>query len=244
MKRVVLPVILVCLFAFAGCNYITDGGKNDILAPGEPAITPITIAEPSEPAISIERSVASSDKDEDGINDTDDILEGARKDIENKPIYRDAYYSGGYPPDNEGVCTDVIWRAFKNAGYMLKDMIDKDIKSNIKSYPRVAGKPDPNIDFRRVKNLRAFFDRFATKLTIEIIPRDVENLKQWQAGDIVIFDDPTEHIAILSDERNQDGIPLIIHNCGPYTQENDMLVYWNDNYSPIIAHYRFPKLPE
>ncbi len=148
---------------------------------------------------------------------------------------------GGYPPDDEGVCTDVIWRALKNAGFLLKDMVDEDIRKNIDLYPRVQGHPDPNIDFRRIKNLRVFFDRFATILTTEITPLDVENLKEWQAGDIVVFDDPMEHIAIISEKRNKDGVPYIIHNCGPYTQENDMLIFWHENYSPIIAHYRFPK---
>lgn len=51
------------------------------------------------------------------MQDWEDILEGARQDVRNRPVYRNAYYRGGYPPDNEGVCTDVIWRAFKNAGY-------------------------------------------------------------------------------------------------------------------------------
>lgn len=190
--------------------------------------------------IVIERITCSSDKDGDGLNDLDDILEGARKDIENKPRYTDAYYEGGYPPDNEGVCTDVIWRAFKNTGYLLKDMVDEDIKNNLKLYPRVQGRPDPNIDFRRIKNLRVFFDRYAKSLTTEIIPRDIENLKEWQAGDIVVFDDPMEHIAIISDKRNSDGVPYIIHNSGPYTQENDMLIVWAENYSPIVEHYRFP----
>lgn len=195
---------------------------------------------PASGTLNIQRIVSSSDKDQDGLNDTDDILEGARKDAENKPVYRDGYYSGGYPPDDEGVCTDVIWRAFKNAGYMLKDMIDEDIRNNVDLYSRVKGKPDPNIDFRRIKNLRVFFDCYAISLTTEIIPGDEDNLKEWQAGDIVVFDDPLEHIGILSDLRNQDGVPLIIHNCGPYTQENDMLLYWRDNCSPIIGHYRFP----
>jgi hypothetical protein len=190
--------------------------------------------------INIERITSTTDKDQDGLNDTDDILEGARIDIRNKPKYKDAYYSDGYPPDNEGVCTDVVWRAFKNAGYMLKDMIDEDIQNHLELYPRVDGNPDPNIDFRRIKNLCVFFDRYAASLTTEIVPGDIENLREWQAGDIVIFDDPMEHIGILSDQRNEDGVPLMIHNSGPYTQENDMLEYWNENYSPIIGHYRFP----
>ena len=70
------------------------------------------------------------DKDNDDIDDYHDILQGARIDAQNKVNYKSAYYDGGYPPDNEGVCTDVIWRAFKNAGYILKDLIDIDIQKN------------------------------------------------------------------------------------------------------------------
>ncbi|MCY6371427.1 DUF1287 domain-containing protein [Clostridium ganghwense] len=178
------------------------------------------------------------DKDGDGINDLDDILEGARKDAANKPIYKSAYYSGGYPPETEGVCTDVVWRAFKNAGYNLKDMVDKDIKAHTSRYPRVAGNPDPNIDFRRVKNLVPFFKKYAKTLTNEIVPNDIENLKQWQRGDIVVFQDPIDHIAIVSDIRREDGIPYIIHNDGPYTEEEDSLMSWYKN-SKVIYHFRF-----
>ena len=58
---------------------------------------------------------------------------GARKDAEIHPRYNGAYYDGGYPPDDIGVCTDVIWRAFKNAGYNLKDMVDNDISKRLVS---------------------------------------------------------------------------------------------------------------
>ena len=75
---------------------------------------------------------SNTDFDNDGIDDYTDILEGARIEAENKPEYKDGYYNGGYPPDTEGVCSDVIWRSFKNAGYLLKDMVDKDIKENYK----------------------------------------------------------------------------------------------------------------
>lgn len=100
---------------------------------------------------------SSHDENQNGIDDYTDILLGARKDAEKHPIYKSTYYKGGYPPDSEGVCTDVIWRAFQNAGYSLKDMVDEDIKNNTSLYPRVEGKKDPNIDFRKVKNLVVFF---------------------------------------------------------------------------------------
>ncbi len=235
---IAIVVITVCT-GFVGCSRFGDqsGEIESEHQPNEPIglFLPRPKPKPEVEELIIERITCSSDQDEDGLNDLEDIVEGARKDIENKPRYTDAYYEGGYPPNDEGVCTDVIWRALKNAGYLLKDMVDEDIRNNKKLYPRVQGKPDPNIDFRRV------FDRFALSLTTEIIPLDIENLKQWQAGDIVVFDDPMEHIAIISDKRNKDGVPYIIHNSGPYTQENDMLISWDENYSPIIAHYRFPK---
>jgi len=193
---------------------------------------------PEEKKLEVERVQMDSDRDNDGIKDMDDILQGARLDAANKPRYKSAYYKGGYPPDDEGVCTDVIWRALKNAGYNLKEMIDEDIKKNTSNYPRVEGKPDPNIDFRRVQNLIPFFKKYGLVLTKEVKPWDADNLKEWQGGDIVVFGKPLEHIAIVSDVRRKDGVPYIIHNGGPYTREEDRLLAWP---SSIIYHFRFPK---
>ena len=131
----------------------------------------------------IETKYSIVDFDEDGIDDYTDIMLGARMDAENHPEYNGAYYEGGYPPEDIGVCSDVVWRAFKNAGYCLKDMVDLDIQNRLEYYPRVD-KPDPNIDFRRVKNLRVFFKEHALSLTT-----DITQISQWQPGDIVIFED-------------------------------------------------------
>lgn len=172
-----------------------------------------------------------NDTNNNGIDDYTDILNGAKNDAINKPKYKSAYYAGGYPPDNEGVCTDTVWRAFKNAGIMLKDLVDEDIKNNIELYPRVGGKRDTNIDFRRVKNLKVFFDRYAIKLTNN--PNEIE---EWMPGDIVIFG--TTHIGIISDKRNKDGVAYLIHNAGQPVREEDALLKWNKK-SPITGHYRF-----
>ena len=188
--------------------------------------------------VQIDRLQIGRDQDNDGIDDLDEFVQGARSEANRKPRYVNAYYSGGYPPETEGVCTDVIWRAFRDAGYNLKEMVDKDIRDNINAYPRVNGTPEPNIDFRRVPNLVSFFKRKAAALTTEIRPHDIENLKQWQGGDIVVYGSPLWHIGIVSDKRRADGIPLLIHNGGPYATENDMLIDWP---SPIIHHFRFPK---
>ena len=178
----------------------------------------------------IKTVVSKTDYDNDAIDDYADILQGAKIEAENKPKYKSAYYAGGYPPDNEGVCTDVIWRALKNAGYILKDMVDKDIKENTNKYPRVAGKPDPNIDFRRVPNLKVYFERNHIVLTI-----DLNKIEQWQPGDIVVFG--SKHIGIISDKRNKKGIPYLIHNGGQPIREEDFLETY-DKYEPISGHYR------
>lgn len=182
------------------------------------------------------------DEDKDGIKDSVDLVKGARVDVKNRSNYKSAYYSGGYPPEDEGVCTDLLWRAFKETGYDLKKLIDIDIKKFPTKYPRIAGKPDPNIDFRRVPNVDMFLKRHAEILTTKVEPGNVENLKEWQGGDIVIYGAPIYHTGIISDMRRPDGVPYLIHNAGPYPREEDALLYWHENISPIIGHYRWPKI--
>lgn len=179
----------------------------------------------------IEIIKSDTDYNDNGIDDYTDILLGARKDARNHPVYKSAYYNGGYPPNNEGVCTDVIWRAFMNAGYTLKDLVDEDIKNNLKEYPNIE-KQDPNIDFRRVVNLNIYFKRNALVLT-----NDPYKIEEWQPGDIIVFNN---HIAIISDKRNKDGIPYIIHNAGQLNREEDTLIRWYKK-KGIMGHYRFQK---
>lgn len=141
--------------------------------------------------------------------------------IDLRPLYRSAYYAGGYPPESEGVCTDLVWRAFEHAGFDLKSMVDHDIASAVKEYPRVENQPDPNIDFRRVPNLYAFFKRHAITLTNEVKPWDLENLKQWQPGDIVILGRNPDHIGIVSDMRFRNGVPKILHHGSKYPSQDN-----------------------
>ena len=182
----------------------------------------------------IETIISSTDYDNDGIDDYSDILQGAKIEAEKKTKYKSAYYAGGYPPDTEGVCTDMVWRALKNAGYLLKDMVDEDIKNNVDEYPRVNGKPDPNIDFRRVANLKVYFERNQISLTT-----DLSKIEEWQQGDIVVFGD--SHIGIISDKRNKKGIPYLLHNAGQLLREEDVLEIYN-KYNPITGHYRMKEL--
>ena len=172
----------------------------------------------------IDTYISSIDFDKDGIDDQTDILEGARKYVATKPIYKSKYYSGGYPDDEYGVCTDVVAQAFLNAGYDLRELIDEDIRLNGEDYNIQT--IDKNIDFRRVRNLLVYFSKYAKFLTT-----DRTKIEEWQGGDIVIFKD---HIAIVSNKRNKLGIPYIIHNAGQKNYEEDGM--WR--YSKIIGHYR------
>jgi len=179
---------------------------------------------------------SSVDKDSDGIDDYTDIMLGARADALNMPVYDDRYWGGGYPPDDIGVCADTIWRALLAAGYNLKDLVDEDIRNHPEAYPRIS-KPDPNIDFRRVRNLRIFFDRHLVSLTVNVFDID-----QWQPGDIVVMYEDFHHIGIVSDQRNFMGIPYLIHNTGQRDREEDILMYAY-YHAKITRHYRWIYTP-
>lgn len=185
----------------------------------------------------IPEEYSKEDKNKNGIPDPIDMVKAARKEVENETVYVSNYYTGGYPPDSEGVCTDVIWRAFNGMNVNLKKLIDEDIKNNTSLYPRVNGKPDPNIDFRRVPNQDVFLNRHAVSLTTEIKPWDVENLKQWQPGDIIVIIKPYEHVGIISDKRDSDGVPYLIHNSTPHAKE--VKLSWITDSTPLKAHYRW-----
>ena len=140
---------------------------------------------------------SSVDRDDDGVDDQLDILEGALAYVSTHPKYKSRYYETGYPDDGYGVCTDVVAYALKNAGYDLK----------------------------------VFFAHTATALTT-----DVSEIEEWQGGDIVIFEG---HIGIVSDRRNKNGVPYIIHHNDPWqtAYEQDILEKRTD----IVGHYRISK---
>ena len=163
------------------------------------------------------------DKDGDGIDDQTDFLQSVRRYIATKPKYKSKYYRTGYPDDGYGVCTDVIAFGLKDTGYDLSELVDADIRANKKLYQLEV--VDKNIDFRRVNNLRIFFERNVKSLTT-----DLTDIKEWQGGDIIVF---KTHIGVVSDKRNRQGIPFIIHN-GGFLFEEDVLEYRTD----IVGHFR------
>ncbi len=174
----------------------------------------------------IKTYVSNIDKDNDGIDDQTDILINTRKYIITKPKYKSKYYGTGYPDDNYGVCTDVVAFALKDAGYDLRELVNNHVKENRDLYN--IDVVDKNIDFRRVLNLKTYFDYNAISLTT-----DVKRIEEWQGGDIVVF---KRHIGIVSDKRNHKGINFVIHHANPYQRyyEEDIL----ENRDDIIGHYR------
>lgn len=175
----------------------------------------------------IEDYISKTDKDGDGIDDQTDILENVRKYIATKPKYKSKYYNTGYPNDEYGVCTDVVGFGLLGAGYNLQELVNADIVEHQSQYN--IEKIDKNIDFRRVRNLKIYFDNNAISLTT-----DIKDFKEWQGGDIIVF---KNHIGIISDKRNKNGIPFIIHHASPVQRayEEDILEVKTD----IIGHYRY-----
>lgn len=166
------------------------------------------------------------DQDGDGVDDQSDILEGVRAYIKTEPKYKSLYYETGYPDDEYGVCTDVVANGLRAAGYDLMELVNEDIKAYPQDYDVAA--PDIRIDFRRVRNLYIYFQHNAMALTT-----DVTQIAEWQGGDIVVFEN---HIGVISDKRNKDGIPLVIHHGSPAQigYEQDIL----ENRDDIIGHFR------
>ena len=166
------------------------------------------------------------DADGDGVDDQTDVLNNAQAYVDTHPKYKSRYYQTGYPDDDYGVCTDVVAFALKNAGYDLQALVDADIREHPQWYD--IQQPDTNIDFRRVRNLKVFFAHHAVVLTT-----DVSKIEEWQGGDIVIF---KKHIGIVSDRRNRDGVPYVIHHNSPWQSvyEQDIL----EKRSDIVGHYR------
>ena len=166
------------------------------------------------------------DMDNDNVDDQTDILRNAKEYIKRRPKYKSKYYSTGYPNDEYGVCTDDIAISLLNSGYDLQELVYQDILQNKQNYD--IDTIDRNIDFRRVRNLNVYFKNNHISLTT-----DITKIDEWQGGDIVVF---KEHIGLISDKRNQNGIPFVIHHSNPFQirYEEDIL----ENRDDIIGHYR------
>ncbi|WP_339460592.1 DUF1287 domain-containing protein [Pseudomonas sp. EA_105y_Pfl2_R69] len=149
------------------------------------------------------------------------------------PSYRRLSYPNGDVPPNTGVCTDVLIRALRQQGLDLQQAVHQDMRANFALYPKNWGlsRPDRNIDHRRVPNLMTWFKRQGWAL---LPGRDAEG---HRPGDIVTWDlgGGLGHIGIISDRQAASGVPLVLHNIGRGTQEEDILFGFK-----ITGHYRIP----
>ena len=160
------------------------------------------------------------------------IVQSARNQIGKTLRYDPAYTKLKYPmgdvPMEKGVCTDVVIRALREQNIDLQELVHQDMSRNFSVYPKRWGlkQPDTNIDHRRVPNLMTYFTRQGWAV------QDAD----YQAGDIVTWElkGNRPHIGIVSDRKIGDR-PLIIHNIGSGTREDDVLYRYT-----ITGHFRLP----
>lgn len=148
------------------------------------------------------------------------------------PTYRKLEFPRGDVPQETGVCTDVVVRAYRLQNIDLQQLINVDMKANFSAYPKIWGlkSTDKNIDHRRVPNIETYLERHGQSLSMT----DKDSFK---TGDIVSWRLPNSnlpHIGVVSDKSADDGTPLIIHNIGRGTQEENILFAY-----PIHGHYRY-----
>ena len=131
-----------------------------------------------------------------------------------------------------GVCTDLIIRALREVDIDLQSLLYEDLILHKKRYKKIK-KINTNIDHRRTKNLKIWFDNYTQKVTD----------KNYIPGDIVVMDTGIrngtkyDHIGIVSDTKYE-GRYLVINlwSVGYDLNEMDLL---NGKYPTVVGHYRF-----
>ena len=216
MKTFPFVLLLMLTLFFVGCRQATENFDDGIAVPSNenPSITEIT----SEP---IRR-----------------MIESAQQQTKTTSGYTQQYFDITYPngdlPENTGACTDVIVRAFRNAGVDLQKEVHEDMAKNFSDYPRKWGlsRPDTNIDHRRVPNLQTYFSRRGKALSVRA------DAKEYKPGDVVSWDldgKGMTHIGLVSNLWNERTKRyLIIHNIGGGAKAEDRLFEWK-----VTGHYRY-----
>lgn len=156
-----------------------------------------------------------------------------------KVVYDLSYFSIAYPngdvPQDRGVCTDVIIRAYRKLNIDLQALVHEDMRTHFSQYPHAWGlsRPDKNIDHRRVPNLMVFFKRSGASLPV------TDHAADYQPGDIVCWSlrRGMKHIGLVVKARSADGKRhLMVHNIGDGQVLEDCLFSY-----PIIGHYRYAR---
>jgi uncharacterized protein len=150
------------------------------------------------------------------------------------PGYVRIPYPGGDVPADTGVCTDEVIRSYRVLGIDLQKEVHEDMVQNYVVYPRkwkgTLGRPDSNIDHRRVPNLMVFFRRKGESLPTSTRAED------YSPGDLVTYDlgGNVPHIGIVVDRKGASGRYLIEHNIGQGPRIEDVLFHWK-----ITGHFRY-----
>lgn len=160
--------------------------------------------------------------------------------LRHRVTYNGAYIPISYPngdvPSNIGVCTDTVIRSYRRLGVDLQRLVHEDISRAFYSYPNLPKwglqGPDPNIDHRRVHNLKVFFARHGQRLPVTGNPYD------YRPGDLVTWylGGDQEHIGIVVNQRSAADPRrfMIVHNIGEGEKLEDVLFKM-----PISGHYRY-----
>jgi uncharacterized protein len=148
------------------------------------------------------------------------------------PAYTRIAFPGGDVARSKGVCTDVVIRAYRDAFAIdLQARVNADMRRAFSAYPKKWGlrAPDANIDHRRVPNLETFLAR-------QRAARPLDNPADFLTGDIVTMrvNNNLPHIGLVSDRLSLRGRPLVIHNIGNGTREEDVM----SAYAPT-HHFRW-----
>jgi hypothetical protein len=162
-------------------------------------------------------------------------IDRTRHRVRYDPAYVPIPYPNGDVPPDQGVCADVIVRAYRLVGIDLQKEVHEDMSRSFSRYPKMwrLTKPDANIDHRRVPNLMTFFSRKGTTLPLSSDPA------AYHPGDIVAWElsNGLLHIGLvvepLTDDRRR---RLVVHNIGRGPRMEDALFV-----GKIIGHFRYKK---
>ncbi|HUS30109.1 MAG TPA: DUF1287 domain-containing protein [Kofleriaceae bacterium] len=229
------------VYPLTGTETLTVGSIELALREGDrDELKPVLTAERTKEA------APARDRDKDGIPDPLDILIGAKKTVLNADAYTEkaqSYitlkYPGGDVDRSMGVCTDVIIRSVRNAGLDLQKELHEDIlKRGKAAFPMIRKAADASIDQRRVGTLLPYFKKHWEQHTAKLDdPSD-----PLRPGDIILMDtfpsrSGPDHIGIISDQLDENGLPLVINNWtnGTVTSEMDLL-----EFVPVLYRFRLP----
>ena len=149
------------------------------------------------------------------------------------PAYFQIDYPNGDVPPHKGVAADVLVRCYRKLGIDLQVLVHEDMKANFRLYPQLwsATSPDPNIDHRRVLNLRRFFSRHGEQLPAS------RNAADYQPGDIVVWSIGRDefHIGIVvPGPGDRASEPWVVHNIGAGVKWDNVLFDYQ-----ILDHFRY-----